>query len=548
MSNREHQQLAAAAPPSIVDPGRLLVLIRRYWIWLLLPPLLLGTAGWFLSSRAESRYEASTIIVIRPTAATNLLDGDRSDSLAERELQTEERLLNGPAMDELVGDTIGGGIDFDASAIVGTDLLEITAQAGGADEVAAAADAIATLFIEQRRDRIQQDLDSAIELVETEVARLETELAAASDDDRTSRLTRELDQAQTSLDRLRAESTLPSSDARIASPAIPPSDRVAPRPARSAVLGAMLGVLAGLGLVWLRDFFDRRIRGVEDLPDVAMGLEFVGPMPRPDTDSLPGPAMQAHHEVADRFRVLANASVGSRSDRFTIQVTGVAGGEGATFVAANLATALAIGGWSTALIDADLDHGDQHRIFGIEANPGTKELLDGMPLQTVIQDTPWAFGLGVVAAGARIVADATLHRSELDQILEEVSSRFDVVVIDGPPILGAGDAAVLATHVDKTILVSSANHTTEPELEQAIRTIGSSDGQLTSLVLVEPLRTSLPRAPKTNGHGATPPPVTRESIETLAVTTMQHPARVGPGANGSSDEPGRRRRSRWGRS
>lgn len=528
MTDREHHPNATSATPGVVDPGRLIVLVRRYWTWLLLPPLVLGVMGWIFSAQGDSRYEASTLVVVRPTAASNLLEGERSDSLAERELQTEERLLNGPAMGELVAATIGEDLDFEAAAIAGTDLLEITAQAGSAEGAATAADAVAGLFIEQRQARIQRDLDSAIEVVETEVARIERELDAGTNtDDGASRLSRELDEAQTQLDRLRAESALPSSDARIASAAIAPSDRVAPRPGRAAVLAAMLGVLAGLGLVWLRDVFDRRIRGVEDLPDVATELDFAGPVPRPDTRLLSGPAMQVDLDVADRFRVLANAAVGNRSDRSVIQVTGVAGGEGATFVAANLATALAIGGWSTALIDADLDHGDQHRIFRVEANPGTKELLDGARMDTVIQETPVAYGLAVIASGATTVRDATLHRSGLNEILSEVSSRYDVVVIDGPPILGAGDAAVLATHVDKTILVSSTNQTTEPELERAIRTIGASEGELTALVLVEPLATSFGSGSRLNGHTRAVTPVTRESIETMATVTSDYPVAGG---------------------
>ncbi|MEL7156642.1 MAG: P-loop NTPase [Actinomycetota bacterium] len=556
MIDRAQQPSAASGPTGIVDPGRLIVLARRYWTWLLLPPLVLGVMGWLLSARAESRYEASTLVVVRPTAASDLLEGDRSDSLAERELQTEERLLNGPAMDELVEATIGDDIDFEAAAITGTDLLEITAQASSAEGAATAADAVAGLFIEQRRARIQRDLDSAIQVVETEVARIERELAAGTGaDGGTSRLSRELDEAQTSLDRLRTESALPSSDARIASAAIAPSDRVAPRPGRAGVLGIMLGLLAGLGLVWLRDVFDRRIRGVEDLPDVATELDFAGPVPRPDTRLLSGPAMQVDLDVADRFRVLANAAVGNRSERSVIQVTGVAGGEGATFVAANLATALAIGGWSTALIDADLDHGDQHHIFRVDATPGTKELLDGARMEAVIQETPVAYGLAVIASGANVVRDATLHRSGLNEILSEVSSRYDVVVIDGPPILGAGDAAVLATHVDKTILVSSANRTTEPQLELAMRTIGASEGALTALVLVEPVATTFGPGSRVNGHARTATPVTRESIETMATVTSDLPIATGSAAvrryhrrirrGPRSRVPGRRARS-WG--
>lgn len=510
--------------PSILEPRRLLVLMRRHWLWLLLPPLLLAFCGGFLSARADSRYEATTMVVIRPTAASDVLEGDRSNVLAERELQTEERLLNGPAMDELIAERVGDDVDYEASVVEGTDLLEITAQAADPDGAAEAADAIASLFVEQRRSRIERDLDAAIDVVETEAANLREELSAVAADEEglQARLQRELDGAETSLDRLQSEAALPSYDARIASAAVVPDDRISPQPSRAAVLGAMFGLLVGLGLVWLRDLLDRRIRGVEDLPGLGAGLEFIGPIPRPDTENIDGPALRAHQDVADRFRVLANAALGGRNERFTIQVTGVGGGEGATFVAANLAAALAIGGWSTAIIDADLESGDQHRIFGVDRRPGTKELLDGDELDGVLQETPVIRGLGVISTGRRLVPDATVLRSRLDELLSAVSSRFDVVVIDGPPILGAGDAAVLATHVDKTILVASANWTTQPQLERAMRAVAGNGGRLAGLVLVESVDRPADVADQSTSNGSSDPAVTRESIVTMATVTADH--------------------------
>jgi capsular exopolysaccharide synthesis family protein len=519
------ENLRPGPQASIFDPARLLVLMRRHWIWLLAPPVVFALGAWFLSARSDSRYEATTMVVIRPTAARDLLEGDRSGTLAERELQTEERLLNGPAMELLVSERIGGDVDYAASAVEGTDLLEITAQAGDASGAAEAADGIATLFIDQRRARIQRELDAAIVVVDGQVEELRRELAVTAAGDEVGRagLEEELRVAETSLDRLRSEATLPSSEARIASMAVEPRDRISPRPSRAAVLGTMLGLLVGLGLVWLRDVLDRRIRGVDDLPGIVGELEFVGPIPLPDIRSLTGPALQVHQDVADRFRVLANASLGGRDERFTIQVTGVGGGEGATFVAANLAAALAVGGWSAAIIDADLEGGDQHRIFQVESHPGTKELLDGDDLDRVIQETPMIHGLGVIATGRRVVADATLLRSRLDELLSTVSRRFDVVVIDGPPILGAGDAAVLATHVDKTILVASANRTTHPDLDRAVRAVAANGGHLTGLVLVEPAARPVGGDGRHESNGGPAQPVTRESIETIATRTSEIP-------------------------
>jgi capsular exopolysaccharide synthesis family protein len=530
---------AAVRPPeqaSLLDPVRLLVLLTRQWPWLVVPPILLAAGGWLLSSQGDSRYEATSMVVLRPSTARSILEGDPSDTQTDRELQTEERLLNSKAMANNVSALLTGDIEFEATALEGTNILEITAQAGRPDTAAEAADAVANMFIEQRRARVRDDLEAAIDVVTEQIAALDEELASigpttssAADNGngngngneaRRARLEEEVVAAQGSLDRLRSELALPGTDARIASRAVPPSDRIAPRPMRAAVLGAMLGLFAGLGLVWLRDLLDRRIHGVDDLPEVTAELEFAGSIPRPLTRAPTGPISLVDDDVADRFRVLANALVGDQGERVTIQVTGVAEGAGTTFVAANLATSLALGGWATVLIDADLERGDQHQIFDVDEQPGIKQLLDGEPWTTVLQVSQLVHGLGIVATGARTVAEATLHQSKLNDLLAPFTRGFDIVVIDGPPILEASDAAVLAKHVDKTILVAAANQTTQPELERAINAIGRNGGRLAGVVLLEPIGHQLDgHHPRDDGDGADDSVVTLRSIEAIASTT-----------------------------
>ncbi len=523
-ANTRHLQSEAM----VFDPRRLLRIVGRHWAWLIVPPIILAALGGVQASREESRFEASSMVVLQQTAAQDRLTGARSNALAEREIQTEERLLNGPAMEAFLKAELGSDVSFEAAAVEGTDLIELQVEAAGAEAASNAANRIAELYTEQRRERIRQDLQSATTTLEEEAAALERELRLveaeiAADSPsiglleaqseqpeqpedqalarRRDELTGDLATAEAALDELRAEAALTTGDVRVAALAVTPDERISPNPVRSAILWLMLGLLAGLGLVWVRDLLDRRIRTVEDLSAYSGDLEFAGPILRPDTRSLVGPAALLIEEVADRFKVLASNSLAGDDESLVVQVTGVRGGEGSSFVAANLAATFAMGGWATAVVDADMIAGNIHGIFEVQARPGMAQLLDGEPLASVMQPTGIIPGLGVVAKGSRAPADASLHSSSLTAVLKSLSASFDVVVIDGPPILESGDAAVLAHYVDKTIVVAARNETTSPDLEQAIESVASSGGRLSALTLTEPTRVVVNSRMRTTATG-----------------------------------------------
>ena len=132
---------------------------------------------------------------------------------------------------------------------------------------------------------------------------------------------------------------------------------------------------------------------------IAPELEFSGRIPRPTAMPATGPVSLLIEEVADRFRVLASSSVAPNGGSTVIQVGGLRGGEGATYVAVNLAVTLASGGWRTALVDADLINGRIHQVFDVADGPGTLDVLTGDPLSSVIGSSPMVPGLGIIAHG-----------------------------------------------------------------------------------------------------------------------------------------------------
>ncbi|MDH5288732.1 MAG: CpsD/CapB family tyrosine-protein kinase [Acidimicrobiia bacterium] len=244
-------------------------------------------------------------------------------------------------------------------------------------------------------------------------------------------------------------------------------------------------MVLALALVWLRERTDKRLRTLADLDDLYGHLECFGTVSRPAQLHDSGPAVLTVDLLAEQFRVLATG-VAQREERsYVIQIAGVRGGEGASYVAANLAATLAVGGWGTALVDADLNHGAVHRIFHLHQRPGTMQLLGGDQLAATIQRSEKVGDLAILTTGAPSGGSVSVHGTGLHVAVERLGAHFDIVLLDSPPILGSGDAAVLAHHADKTVLVAQADRTTRDDVAAAVLALRSAGGNLTGIVLTD---------------------------------------------------------------
>ncbi len=153
-----------------------------------------------------------------------------------------------------------------------------------------------------------------------------------------------------------------------------------------------------------------------------------------------------------------------------ILVTSSSMGEGKSITACNLAIVMAQAGRQTLLIDADLRRPRLHELFGESESPGIVQFLnDGGTVGSPILHTS-IDNLHLLPSGGHVDnASELLGSSFLRALLTELEDRFDVLIIDSPPVRAATDAAILSTQCDATILVAKAASTKSPELELAFR-------------------------------------------------------------------------------
>ena len=250
--------------------------------------------------------------------------------------------------------------------------------------------------------------------------------------------------------RLAAEATVP--DVRVLDPAIVPQ-----RPAKNTVPRLLLmGLLAGLGLgmagAIILDRADTRVRYPEQVSR-DLGVPILGAVPHLRTKE---PA-----EVVEALRGLRLNLIHAYGPAGPLLVTVTSPGpsDGKSFLSANLALAFADGGHRTLLVDGDIRRGVLHRRFKANRQPGLVDFLLGEVGQDqIVQATPYP-RLSVIGCGTRTQrAPEVLGSPAMAKLLAELRGRYDVILVDSPPLTAGVDPFILGTVTGSLLLVLRTGH------------------------------------------------------------------------------------------
>lgn len=143
-------------------------------------------------------------------------------------------------------------------------------------------------------------------------------------------------------------------------------------------------------------------------------------------------------------------------------------GIGKTFVAANLAAVIAQAGQRVVVIDADMRRGMLHKVLDLGHGEGLSELLAGkIDLDKAVRGTQGLPGMHCITRGEVPPSPSELlMHPRLAQLLDDLRERYDLVIIDTPPILAVTDAVIVAKHAGSTLMVTrfGVNHPKEIRL------------------------------------------------------------------------------------
>ena len=243
--------------------------------------------------------------------------------------------------------------------------------------------------------------------------------------------------------RLQAMSAVP--DVRILDRALVPTSPLKNTAMRILLMGIVGGLALGLGAALGLDRLDRRVRYPEQVTR-DLGLTILGAIPHAAAGN--GSAKEDADQVLEAVRGLRLSLVHAygTAGPLLVTVTSPGPGDGKSFVSSNLALSFADNGHRTLLVDGDVRRGRQHELFKVVRKPGLTDYLSGhVPLEKILVPTSYS-GLSVIACGTRTSgAPELLGSPAMQELLTSMRSRFDVILVDSPP-LGAGvDPFLLGT-------------------------------------------------------------------------------------------------------
>ena len=276
---------------------------------------------------------------------------------------------------------------------------------------------------------------------------------------------------------------------RIIDSAKAPKIPIKPRKKLNLIVGALIGFGLGLGLTFLTEYLDNSIRSLEDVEQV--GLTVLGSIPVINEDEiekrikLASESTNGHNgtvqhaetkllaarlithvapksPISEAYRTFRTNLQYTRIDqpRKALLVTSPGPGEGKSTSVSNLAITMAQMGSKVLLIDSDLRRPVLHSIFKLDRRVGLSNVLIGRAsVEEAVKETA-IDNLYVMPCGTLPPNPSELlGSSAMTHTLDELKSRFDIVLFDSPPIIAVTDAAVLSPRLDGVILVLKSGQT-----------------------------------------------------------------------------------------
>lgn len=450
-----------------------LAFLRAHWRLLIVSVVVVGAVVGGVLLSQQKKYTATLTLAFNNSAVSQTLAGLNpvGSSDPQSTLDTNLALVTLGDVAAKTARALGGGTTAEsvrgaisASSISDTSLVAVAATASTPKAAARLANTYGQIFVSTQNASATQSVDSALAVVEAQLAKL-----------RGSGDTAQISSLSARAQSLQVLAATEGQSVQVAEAAQPPTSPSSPKTKEDLGLAIIIGLIVGLVLGIVRDQLDQRIGTPDDVereyqrPVLAAIPEDPKLILQPSTSSSGSPELLA--ERLDAFGVLRSFVRFVSRDR-QIQVIVVASGtpgDGKSVIASNLAAAAVLAGSRVLLVEADMRRPVLAPRLGLPAQPGLVDLLLGaasvgecvrqltirVPSDAVGSANSAPLDLDVLFAGSAPPNPSRLLESaEFTKLLAAMRERYDLVVIDTPPVTLVPDAFPLLAVADGVIAVS----------------------------------------------------------------------------------------------
>lgn len=273
----------------------------------------------------------------------------------------------------------------------------------------------------------------------------------------------------------------------------PPAEQIAPRLGRGIFMAVLLGLVAACVAALLQDSLDDHLHS-ESEARALLDTSILGyfPMISGSSDSQ-RPILDLQHpdrSLLESFRALRSNVQFTLVNKNTatnighkLLITSSLPGEGKSYVASNLAIAMALDGRRVILVDADLHRPRAHVIFDLPKQPGLTNILVGDNTLEESLKMVGIPGLSVLSAGTMPPNPTELLNSvAMDAVLQDLQQQADIVILDSPPILATADSQVLSAKVDGVVYVMQLGRVPRSAVQRAFELLKKANASVVGVV------------------------------------------------------------------
>ena len=483
------------------------VLWRRRWMIVLTVIVAVGASIGY-DAVTTPVYQATAQLQLTPQISAALLQATNSSAGSAAnavDVPTDIQIMNSSSVSSAVKKRVPRAPGVSASQVGTTNVVDVSVRSTSASLAAVAANTYASVYIQQQQRQAIDALNNAEQIVQSRISGINSQIAgvqqqistAAAKDQpalqaQLSALQTQLVAFQSQLSEYQFAASLNTGGGQIVGRATVPTKAADPTPVVNGVIAFIVGLVVGMGIALLREYYDESIRTKDDLERVTAGLPTLGLIPaigdwRSTDDAYLVSKSAPLSPPAEAYRSLRTSIQFLGLDRSlrTLQFTSPNAADGKTTTLANTAVAMAQAGERVVVVCCDLRRPRVHEFFGLSNAVGfTSVVLGTAELEEALQPVPEVPGLHLLPSGPRPPNPSELLSGRRAQtIFNQLGSMVDVVLIDSPPVLPVTDASVLASQVDGVLLITSVGTSTRKDITRALEVLARVEAPLVGVTL-----------------------------------------------------------------